>query len=262
MQRSTWNGSISFGLANVPVKLYTSTIEGGTKLNLVTKTGTPVSMVRMARGRYVEWADVYRGAKVGDSYIVLDPAELDALRPDRSKTIEIERFVSADEIDPYVIKEKHIAGPDKGGAKWYGLLRAILREQKVVGIGRVVMSNRERLVAVALRGDAIVMLTLAYAEDLNDPQPLLSIDGEIPEPDTDTLKQAAKLVKAMGGKFDHTAIEDTYRRDVEKLIDSKSKAPKRGRRAKASQTPANDLSAALSASIEAVKPKRGQKVNA
>jgi DNA end-binding protein Ku len=140
MARAIWSGAISFGLVNVPVKLYSATSPKTVRFHQVSaKTGARIRQKRVdpSTGEEVPYEEIVKGYEISpDRYVLIDPDELDALDPKATKTIDIEDFVDLDEIDPIYYDRSYYLAPTAGGAKAYRLLLDAMRESGKVGIGR------------------------------------------------------------------------------------------------------------------------------
>jgi DNA end-binding protein Ku len=259
MPRSIWSGAISFGLVNVPVKLYSAVSRKTVRFNqLNAKTGNRIQQKRVdpETGEEVAYEDIVKGYELGrDRYVVLTPEELDALDPERTRTIDIEDFVDLEEIDPIFYDHPYHLVPDKGAAKAYGLLLEAMRDAGKVAIARVVLRSKEQLVAIRPAGDALMMETMIFADevvpaseidDLPDAKDLKVSDRE--------LKMARQLIDSLSSEFEPERYHDEYREKVLDLIERKAQGEEIVVQAEAPK-PARvpDLMAALEASLAAVK---------
>src|ERR687889_713729 len=171
MPRSMWSGAISFGLINVPVKLYSAVNRKTVRFHQLNgKTGNRIAQKRVdpQTGEEVAYEDIVKGYELSrDRYVVIQPEELDALDPERTRTIDIEDFVSLDEIDPVYYDHPYYLVPDKGAAKAYGLLLGAMKESEKVAIARVVIRSKEQLVAIRpAEGDVLMMETMIFADEV------------------------------------------------------------------------------------------------
>ena len=159
MARAIWSGAISFGLVNVPVKMYSATSPKTVRFHqLSSKTGTRIKQKRVdpSTGDEVAFDDIVKGYELSpDRYVLIEPAELEALDPKATKTIDIEEFVDLAEIDPIYYDHSYYLAPAAGGAKAYRLLLEAMREAGKVAIGRVVIRSRQLLCALRPIGDAL-----------------------------------------------------------------------------------------------------------
>jgi DNA end-binding protein Ku len=258
MPRSIWSGAISFGLVNVPVKLYSAVSRKTVRFNqLSAKTGNRIQQKRVdpETGDEVSYDEIVKGFELTkDRYVVLTPEELDALDPERTRTIDIEDFVSLDEIDPVYYDHPYWLVPDKGAAKAYGLLLEAMRDAGKVAIARVVLRSKEALVAIRPTDNGLMMETMLFAdevvpaddiEDLPEEQELKVSDRE--------LKMARQLIDSLTSDWEPTQYHDEYREKVLDLIERKAQGEEITVQPEAPQ-PAKvpDLMAALEASLAAV----------
>src|ERR687893_7796 len=178
MPRSMWSGAISFGLVNVPVKLYSAVSRKTVRFHQLNgKTGTRIAQKRVdaTTGEEVPYEDLVKGYELTkERYVVITPDELEALDPEKSRTIDIEDFVDLADIDPVYYDHPYWLVPDKGAAKAYSLLLKAMEESGKVAIARVVLRNKEHLVALRPAGPGLMMETMNFhdevvpAEDLDE----------------------------------------------------------------------------------------------
>ena len=260
MARSIWTGAISFGLVSVPVKLYSAVNRKSVRFNqLNSKTGARVQQKRVdsGTGEEVEYDDIVKGFEVAsDRYVVIEPSELDSLEPEKTKTIEITDFVSAEQIDPIFYDHPYYLAPGQGGAKPYRLLVEAMKETGRVAIAKVVIRQKESLVALRPEGDVLGMSTMLFADEVADPDRIEELGAArevtVKKAELDVAKQ---LVDSLAGDFDPSKYSDDYRGRVLDLIERKAAgeeiavAPA----AEESSEPVPDLMAALKASLDATK---------
>src|SRR3979409_2159913 len=160
MPRSIWTGAISFGLVTVPVKLYSAVNRKTVRFHqLAGKTGVRIAQKRVdpQSGEEVPYEDIVKGYELApDRYVVVEPAELDTLQPEKTKTIDIEDFVKLAQIDPIYYDHPYYLAPGPGGAKPYRLLLEAMRDTERVAIAKVVIRSKQQLVAVRPMGDAVL----------------------------------------------------------------------------------------------------------
>jgi len=263
MPRSIWTGAISFGLVTVPVKLYSAVSRKTVRFNqLNKKTGSRIQQQRVdaSTGEEVAYEDLVKGYEISpDRYVVIDPSELDAVEPRRTKTIEIEDFVDLDDIDPIFYDHPYYLAPAAGGAKPYRLLLEAMRETSKVAIAKVVIRSKESLVAIRPMGDVLEMATMLFADEVVDPQRL----DDVPDPDDVATSErelaiAKQLVESLAGDFEPEKYHDTYREAVLAMIERKAAgeeiafAPE-----PEAAAPVPDLMSALKASLDAVRERTG-----
>src|SRR6201993_2676296 len=198
MPRAIWSGAISFGLVNVPVKLYSATSPKTVRFHqLSSKTGARIKQKRVdaTTGEEVPFEEIVKGYEITpDRYVMIEPDELDALDPKATKTIDIEDFVEQVDIDPIYYDHSYYLAPTTGGAKAYRLLLDAMRHSGKVGIGRVVLRSKQQLCALRPNGEALTLTTMLWGDEVLSPDRLDEI-GEIEEAQaTDRqLKMAAQL---------------------------------------------------------------------
>jgi DNA end-binding protein Ku len=265
MARSIWSGAISFGLVNVPVKLYSAVSRKTVRFNqLNEKTGNRIQMKRTdpETGDDVPFEQIVKGFELTkDRYVVITPDELDALDPERTRTIQIEDFVDQVDIDPIYYDHPYYLVPDKGAAKAYGLLLNAMEASGKVAIARVVIRSKEQLVAIRPASELLMMETMIFhdevvphddLEDLPDSKDLKVSDREV--------KMAQQLIDSLSSEFDPSQYRDEYRDKVLELIERKASGEEiavQPEAPKPEKVP--DLMAALEASLAAVKDDSGGK---
>jgi DNA end-binding protein Ku len=256
--RSIWSGSISFGLVNVPVKLYTAVSRKTVHFHqLHDADGSRIRQKRVceADGEEVPYEHIVKGYEVSpDTYVVIEPEELDALDPKKTKTIEIEEFVDLAEIDPILYDQPYYVVPGTGAAKAYRLMLEAMRDSGRVAIARVVLRQKEHLVALRAAGEVMLMETLVFADEVVAPETLdeVAAGGEVKVSERE-LTVARQLIEMLSGSFDASRYRDEYRQAVLELIEAKVAGKKIAVAPAAAPAPAvPDLMAALQASVDAV----------
>src|ERR671937_1159833 len=182
MARAIWSGTISFGLLNVPVKLYSAVARKQVSFREPRqKDGSRIRHKRGAEadGDEVPYEDIVKGYEVApEQYVVMTREELEELDPQKTKAIEIQDFVDLDAIDPIYFDHPYYLGPDKGSERAYALLARAMADRGRVAIARFVLRNREHLAAIRSTGDVLAMATMRFADEVVRPDEL---DGVIPE---------------------------------------------------------------------------------
>ena len=259
-RRAIWSGSISFGLVNIPVRLYTATVSHDIAFHqFQARTGQRIHNKRVAErsGREVPFEDIVKGYEVARGKVVMvDPKELEALEPRRTRTVEIEQFVELKEIDPIAWESTYYLGPEpsQGAVKSYHLLRRAMEEEGKVGIGRFVMRTKEYLVTVRPFGRGLALETMYYADEIRDQEEAAGSPGKM-NVSPGELRMARQLIQAMSAPFALDEFKDTYRDRVENLLRRKA----RGEAIVYEEPPAEqgqvvDLREALKASLAAGAP--------
>jgi DNA end-binding protein Ku len=260
MARAIWSGAISFGLVNVPVKLYTATSPKTVRFNqLSSKTGARIRQKRVdpTTDEEVPFEDIVKGYEITpDRFVTITNEELEALDPRATRTVDIEEFVDLVEIDPIYYDHNYYLAPTAGGAKAYRLLLDAMREAGKVGIGKVVLRSKQQLCALRPTGDVLALTTMLWGDEVLSPDRLDEI-GEIEEAQaTDReLKMAEQLIASLSAEFEPTKFHDEYREQVLALIEAKANGEEIAAAPQVEEpAAAPDLMAALEASLAAVRP--------
>jgi len=259
MPRAIWSGAISFGLVNVPIKLYSATSPKTVRFHqLHARDGVRIQQKRVcpADGEEVAYDDVVKGFEIApDRYVVVRQEELDALDPRHTKTIDIESFVELAEIDPVYYDSAYHVAPAQGGAKPYALLLSAMEQAGKVAIGRFVLRTRQQLCALRPADGVLVLSTMLYGDEVNAADRLDELDalGEV-EANAREVAMAGQLIESLSVPFDPTAYRDEYRERVLDLIDRKAAGEQVAvQPAAAAPAAVPDLMAALEASVAAVR---------
>jgi DNA end-binding protein Ku len=260
MARAIWTGSISFGLLNVPVRLYSAVSRKSVSFRELRQSdGSRIRHKRVAEsdGEEVPYEEIVKGYEIApEQYVVMTRDELEELDPQKTKAIEIQDFVDLDQIDPIYFDHPYYLGPDKGAEKAYALLVKAMTDSHRVAVARFVLRNRENLAAIRPMGRVLTMATMRFADEVVSPDELEDV---IPENgkklDKREVEMARQLIDSLSGDFDPDKYRDEYREELvalierkakgEELVESVSEAPK--------PTKAPDLMAALEESLAAVK---------
>jgi DNA end-binding protein Ku len=260
MARAIWSGSISFGLLNVPVKLYSAVSKQTVRFRELREgDGARVRHKRVAEsdGEEVPYEKIVKGYEFApDQYVLLSKDELSELDPKKTRAIEIQDFVDLDQIDPIYFDHPYYLGPDKGAEKAYALLVKAMADSNKVAVARFVLRNRENLAAIRPMGRVLTMATMRFADEVVSPDELGDL---IPEDarklDKREVEMAGQLIETLSGEFDPDKYRDEYREELlalierkargEEIVEAVSEEPK--------PTKAPDLMAALEESLAAVK---------
>jgi DNA end-binding protein Ku len=261
--RAIWTGSLSFGLVNVPVGLFAATQDKTIRFNQFqadTSDRVRQKRVNERTGDEIPFADIVKGYDLGGGeYVIVTPEELEAVEPGSSRTIEISDFVDLDDIDPVYYKAAYYLGPTGEAAQRpYALLRQAMETSNKVGIATMVLRTKQHLVAVRPTQSVLALETMYFADEVRDPAEEI---GGLPEAETfkpRELETAGLLIDSMAVDWDPERYHDTYREEVEELIDRKRQGEviATGERA-AEPAPVVDLMAALQASVDEVRRRRG-----
>jgi DNA end-binding protein Ku len=227
MARSIWKGSITFGLVNIPVGLYSAEKREEMSFHLLDRRN--MSRIKYKRvnektGREVPWDETVRGYEFEEgSYVVLSDEDLQRASPEKTQTVDILDFVDLEDISPIFFDKPYYLAPDKKGAKSYALLRETLKRTQKVGIAKVVIRTKQYLAAVLAQEDVIVLEILRFMHELRDTAELdlpRSKEGVTAR----ELEMAERLVEGMVSKWDPEQYRDDYYKDVKKVIHDRVKA--------------------------------------
>ena len=263
MARSIWTGTISFGLVTVPVKMYSAVSRKTVRFHQLNKaTGSRIQMRRVdpSTGEEVPYEDLVKGYEMSpDRYVIIEPDELDALDPKKTKTIDILDFVSLEEIDPIFYDHPYYLAPGTGGAKPYKLLLEAMKETGKVGIAKVVIRSKEQLVALRpMEGEVLGMATMIFADEVVDPARIEDMPDDIEVKDRE-LTIAKQLVESLAADFEPDKYTDTYRDQVLNLVERKAAGEEIAVQPDVEEAaPVPDLMAALKASLDAVRSGDGK----
>src|SRR3954467_2242608 len=261
MARAIWSGSISFGLLNVPVKLYSAVSRKSVsfrELRASDKSRVRHKRVAETDGEEVPYEEIVKGYEISpDQYVVITKDELEELDPKKTRAIEIQDFVDLDDIDPIYFDHPYYLGPDKGAEKAYALLVKAMGDAKKVAISRFVLRNREHLAAIRPADKGLTMATMRFADEVVAPNEL----GEdvVPEDgrklDKREVDMAKQLIDSLTSDFDPDKYRDQYREELLALIDRKAqgKAVVEPVSEEPTPTKAPDLMAALEESLASVR---------
>jgi DNA end-binding protein Ku len=262
MPRAIWSGSISFGLVNVPVKLYSAVHPQGLLFHQFEEgTNARVRNKRVSEktGKEVAYEDIVKGYEVQKGqYVMVDPDELAEFNPRATRTIDIEDFVSLDEIDPIYYDHTYFLAPDdsEGARKAYALLLKAMDEQGKVAVGRLVMRNKQYLAAIRPLDGALAVSTMRFHDEVMAPSDLDEIPTgrSAPKAAPAEVKMAGQIIESMSREWDPKRYEDTYRMQVLDFLKKKAA----GEEIVVEEEPEEqakvvDLMAALEASLEAAK---------
>lgn len=253
--RPIWNGSINFGLVNIPVRLYSGVNpREGIELDMLHKDDhAPIRYARICRkdGEEIPWNDIVKGYEYREGdYVILSKKELDSIDAQKTQTIDIQQFVDESDIDIRYFEKPYYLEPVKGGEKAYALLRAALRTSQKLALAKFVLHEREHVAAIKPAGRALVLNQMRFPTDLREPGELtFPTDREVTDKEID---MALKLIRQETKPFIAEDLHDTYTEELEEMIKAKTKGKKPAKITAAPQhTSAKDLMSALKASIKA-----------
>jgi DNA end-binding protein Ku len=259
--RSIWKGTISFGLVSIPVKVYTATEQRDISFRQVHRAdGGQIKFRRIcsACGEEVPYADVAKGYPLPTGeMVVLTDDDLAGLPLATGRTIEVLQFTPADQIDPILFAKSYYLEPEVAGIRPYVLLRTALERSGRVAVVKMALRQRESLATLRVREGVFVLETMLWPDEVRTPDfPFLDEDIGVRAQE---LKMAASLIDTMTGDFDPSEYRDEYREALEQLIETKISGQEVIRPAETpgEAVPAEDLIAALRASVEAAKARDG-----
>ncbi len=260
--KTVWNGAISFGLVSVPVKAYTAVREHTVHFHQLEKgTGARIRYRKVSEksNREVGTDDIESGYQVSrGSYVIVDPDEIEDLRVPATKSIDIADFVRLDDVDPVYYAHTYWLAPDgKAAERPYRLLLAAMHEEQQVGIGCVVMRNKQYLAAVRPLGRALALSTMHFADEIVDPADVDGLPVPATKPKGGELALAGQIIKSMATEWKPDRYHDDYTEQLRDLIDRKAK----GETITPQPEPEPDakivdLTQALEASLAAARGKR------
>ena len=223
-----WSGSVSFGLVNIPVKLFSGSQSNNLDLDMLRKSDLcPVKYIRVCKkdGKEIPYNEIVKGYEYSDDhYVVLTDEDFENANVEKTHTIVILDFVSEDDIDLRYFEKPYYLEPDKSGARSYALLREALKKSKLVGVANYVLRNRGNIGVLKPYGNGIVLNQLRYQDEVRDME-------ELNLPEVKNIKDqeidlALTLIEKLSGKFDPSKYKDTYIEDLKKTINTKAKGRK------------------------------------
>jgi DNA end-binding protein Ku len=263
MARSIWSGSISFGLLNVPVKLYSAVARRGISLRELRESdGARIRHRRVAEGtdEEVPYEKIVKAFEIApDRYVPLSKEEMAALAPEKTRAIEVQDFVDLDQIDPIYFDSPYYLGPADGAEKAYSLLAKAMEESGKVAIARFVLRNKEHLAALRAKDGVLTLTTMRFADEVVQPEELSDVfPAEKPEVAKREIEMAEQLIDSLTRSFDPAAYRDEYREKLLELIEDKAEGKEivtQPAGEEPAPTRAPDLMTALEESIAAAKEK-------
>jgi len=226
MARPIWSGSISFGLVNVPVKLFSATSPKEVRFHMLhDKDGGRIQQKRVCSmdGEEVPWEHIVKGFEIAKGrYVTVTKEELEAFSPKATRSIDIEDFVDLQQIDPIYYDHSYYLVPDRGAARPYALLLEAMNRTGKVGIGQFVLRTKQYLAAVRPMGRALALSTMLYADEVVEQSELEGLPGAEAKPREKELHMAEQLVQSLATDFDPKKYKDTFREQVLALLERKA----------------------------------------
>lgn len=254
-----WKGSISFGLVNIPIKMFAATEDKDVKFRMLhAACGTPVKNVRTCPHCEVEveWKDVVKGYEYQpDQYVLMSDEELESISPQRTKTIDILNFVALEEIDPIYYKKSYYLAPDETGGKAYSLLRQAMQETGRIAVVKVIIRSAQMLAVLRVYEHVLVMESIFYPEEVRSISQLPAIPavGAVEETEMQVAKQ---LIENLATQFDPEQYKDEYRLALLDAIEQKVEGQEITTAQEPRRDQIQDLMAALQASLNTTRPAR------
>jgi len=264
--RSIWKGAVSFGLVTIPVKLYTATEDKDVRFHMMhAKDGSRIEYKKFCAEEQVEVEndEIVKGYEYGKGrYVPVEDKDFEQIPLSTGHAIEILEFVDLPEVDPIYFQKSYYLEPQEGASKPYSLLREAMERSNKVALAKVVLRDKEHLATVRVYGDALVMETLFYPDEIRDAGQLEGLSGS--SVNEKEVQMAINLIEALAAEFDPSKFKDNYREALLEVINAKIEGTPVTAPAAKPTAKVMDLMDALRASVEAAgKPepaKRRQKV--
>lgn len=266
MPRAMWNGSVSFGLVSIPVKLYGATEDKDINFHQVhAEDGGRVRYQRVCEkcGQVLKWGDIAKGYEAPDGrVVVLTSEDLESLPLHSLKTVDVVQFVDADEIDEMYLQRSYFMEPQKTGQKPYVLLREALCRGNKVAVVKVALRTRESLALIRPHKDLLVMHTMYWPDELRDGE-FAAPSAEVTVSDAE-IEMANLLIGQLEGHFSPDDYSDSYREALEQVVEAKLSGEGWTQEPKETEPTGEvvDLMATLKASVEAARKRRAQAAEA
>ncbi len=258
MLRPIWNGSISFGLVNIPIKMYNAVKKKTLHFNQLRDTdGCRIRLKKICSvdGAEVKAESIVKGYEISpEHYVTITAEELASVMPKANHSIEIEDFVQIAAIDPIYFSQSYYLEPDKGSAKAYSLLYVAMEKAKKVAIARFVLRNKQYLATIRPVGKALTLSTMFFADEIVSQEQLEALPDTSVLPDNRQLAMADQLITSLSSEFTPAKYQDEYYQQVMELIENKAEGQQLVSQP-VSDTGGKvvDLMAALEASVASIK---------
>jgi DNA end-binding protein Ku len=256
--RAIWTGSISFGLVNVPVRMYSAISENDLRFHLIHEPdGGRIGYQKICKneGEPVPDDEIVKGFEFeDDEFVVLTDEDFEAARTEGVKTIEISDFVPYDEIDPIYFEKTYFLGPQSGGEKVYSLLREAMERTELAGIAKFVMRDRQHLGCLRVREGTLTLEKMFFHDEV---RPIDEISPDKVKVSKTELDMATSLIEQFTSSFEPEKYEDTYREALCAIVRAKRKGKTVTAPEPETEEEPTDLLAALRASVEAAQKRSG-----
>ncbi|WP_026449486.1 Ku protein [Aequorivita capsosiphonis] len=249
--RSIWNGSISFGLVSIPIKMYSGSEDRRLDLDMLDSHDHErirYKRVNEKTGKEVEWKDIVKGFKQDEDYVILEKEDFALANMKKSKTIDIEEFIEEDEVADVLFKKPYFLEPQKEGKKSYNLLRDALKKTGKLGVATFVMREKENLSLIGVYKNTLVLNVIRFEDEIRNPADLKIGTTKVSKKEVD---MAISLIENYTTEFKISKYKDVYNDQLMKIIKNKASGKKpKTEKIDETPTPAKDLMAQLKASLE------------
>lgn len=256
--RAIWSGSIGFGLVNIPIKLYSAVQDSSLDLDMLdSKTGDHIRFKRVNEetGKEVPWDQIVKAYPYRNQYVILEDADFEAASPKKTRIIEIESFVEAEEIDGVYFETPYFIEPVEGGDKAYALLLNALEKSGKVGLSRFVLRSKEHLAIIRPKENYLMLQQLRFEEEIRSPEDL-NLPGEV-RVSSREVSVAMELIEQYSEPFTIGRYKDEYKKELLKVIKAKAAGKKIApKKLKVVYTQKDDLFEQLRASLAKPAKKR------
>jgi DNA end-binding protein Ku len=257
--KALWKGSVTFGLVNIPVRLYSAVQEKSLKFHMLhAEDGGRIKYQRVCAicGKEVSWNDIVKGYEYSkDHYVHFTDEELQGIDLDSIRAIDVVNFVPLEDIDPVYFNKTYYIVPEPSGLKAYRLLQQALDAEEQVGIAKIALRDKEHLATVRLKDDVFVLETMHWPDEIRQPE-FEELDKKVTVRDPE-VKMARQLIQQLSADFDPEEFRDEYRTRLEQLVEQKVDGQEITVAAEQEEEPTKvvDLMEALKASVEEAKKK-------
>jgi DNA end-binding protein Ku len=255
--KAIWKGAVTFGLVNIPVRLYSAVQEKSLKFHMLhEEDGGRIRYQRICSicGKEVTWDDIVKGYEFAkDQYVRFTDDELQALDVDSIKAVDVVSFVPLEDIDPIYFNKTYYVVPEASGLKAYRLLQEALEAEGQVGIAKVALRDKEHLATVRLKDDVFVLETMYWPDEIREPA-FEELERKVDVRDAE-VKMARQLIQQLSSDFEPMEFRDEYRERLEQLVEQKVEGQEVTLAAEPEEEPTVvvDLMEALKASVAEAK---------
>lgn len=250
--RAIWTGSISFGLINIPIKIFSAVQESSLDMDMLDKkdhANIKFKRVNENTGKEVTYSNIVKGYKLEDKYVILEDEDFEAADAVKTKTIDIQSFAFEKEIESIYYEQPYYLEPDKGAMKAYGLLRDALEKSGKVGVTSFVLRNKESLAILKPYKNVILLNKIRFAQEIRETSELKV--PAVAKRKTKEMDMATKLINQLTEEFDISNFKDEYTAKLLKIIKNKAKGKKQAApKLKVVHKQSDDLMSMLKASLE------------